>query len=148
MLKLVEVKLLRDDIILGKKGDVISVRKGYARNYLCPTRTVEILKKDFLVSKPSKLESYREDFHGESNLLQKGVYETCVIIKAKSGKFGKLFGSINLHHIKELFKSIFIEKFNIRYSKPIKTLGSYFIQICISGQENMWVKVVVLSESE
>ena len=119
----------------GKKGDLVNVSDGYARNFLFPKNLAKPATKENINVMKGQLESreYRLKTELEqANALAKQISDIKVIISAKAGENGKLFGSITSkdvsdalieqHHIK-------IDKKKFNMSDGIKTLGTTNVEI-------------------
>ncbi len=128
-----KIILVEDIKKLGKKGDVLDVKDGQARNYLIPNNLAIEANKKNLNALNSKNESIeRIDFQNKqaaidiSNKLQKEQ----LIFKVKEND-GKLFGSITTLSIyEELVKLGYkVDKRNIDLKKPINTLGDFKVRI-------------------
>ena len=88
----------------GKKGDLINVSDGYARNFLLPKNLAKEATKENLNVMQGQKESqeYRKQKElEEAQELQKKIAELTVNIKAKAGENGKLFGSVTSKEIAE-----------------------------------------------
>ena len=128
-----KVILVEDIKNLGKKGDVLDVKDGQARNHLIPNNLAIEANKKNLNALNSKNESIeRIDFQNKqaaldiSNKLQKEL----LMFKVKENA-GKLFGSITTLSIyEELVKLGYkVDKRNIDLKKPINTLGDFKVRI-------------------
>ena len=128
-----KIILVEDIKKLGKKGDVLDVKDGQARNHLIPNNLAIEANKKNLNALNSKNESIeRIDFQNKqaaidiSNKLQKEQ----LIFKVKEND-GKLFGSITTLSIyEELVKLGYkVNKRNIDLKKPINTLGDFKVRI-------------------
>jgi large subunit ribosomal protein L9 len=128
-----KIILVEDIKKLGKKGDVLDVKDGQARNHLIPNNLAIEANKKNLNALNSKNESIeRIDFQNKqaaldiSNKLQKEL----LIFKVKENA-GKLFGSITTLSIyEELVKLGYkVDKRNIDLKKPINTLGDFKVRI-------------------
>lgn len=128
-----KIILVEDIKKLGKKGDVLDVKDGQARNHLIPNNLAIEANKKNLNALNSKNESIeRIDFQNKqaaldiSNQLQKER----LIFKVKENA-GKLFGSITTLSIyEELVKLGYkVNKRNIDLKKPINTLGDFKVRI-------------------
>ena len=128
-----KIILVEDIKQLGKKGDVLDVKDGQARNYLIPNNLAIEANKKNLNALNSKNESIeRIDFQNKqaaidiSNKLQKEQ----LIFKVKEND-GTLFGSITTLSIyEELVKLGYkVNKRNIDLKKPINTLGDFKVRI-------------------
>lgn len=113
----------------GKKGDMIEVSDGYARNFLLPKNLAkEATKENINVLKGQKdSQEFREKKAlEEAEAIKKQVDEVVVKIKAKAGENGKLFGSVTSKEIAEELKMqhhIKLDKKKFVLPDGIKTLG-------------------------
>lgn len=133
----------------GKKGEMKDVADGYARNFLIPkglateatTDTINTMKLKKKAN-DARIEEEKAQARAAAEKL-KGVQ---VVIKAKAGESGKLFGSVTSQEISDALKEQFgieIEKNRIVQGDPIKSYGSYTIKAKlgyeISGDINLIV---------
>ena len=123
----------------GKKGEMKEVSDGYARNYLLPRNLATEATADNLNALKLK-----EKALAEENAKKLGGVQ--VIIKAKAGNGGKLFGAVTSQEISNALKEQFgieIEKNKIVQAEPIKTFGSFTVKAKlgyeISGNVNVLV---------
>ena len=144
-----KVIFLQDVKGQGKKGDMKEVSDGYARNYLLPRNlatqaTADNLNALKIKEKAAAAKAAREKALAEENAKKlEGVQ---VIIRAKAGSSGKLFGAVTSAEIAEALKEQFgidIEKNKIVQGEPIKTYGSYTVKAKlgyeVSGNVNLLV---------
>lgn len=130
-----KVILLKDDKTLGKKGDVINAKEGYARNYLFPHKlAIEATQANMkLLENEKKKQAEIEKQHlEEAKKLEEALTKVTVIIKTKAGESGKLFGSITTKEIAEFLKSehgFDIDKKKMELKDAIKTVGNYTVKI-------------------
>lgn len=121
----------------GKKGQLVEVSDGFARNYLLPRKlATEANKQNLTVmetqnkAKIHHIEEEKESAMEIKNMLS----EIIVDIKAKAGTGGRLFGSVTSKEIaEELLKvhRIDIDKRKILLLEPIKTFGTYSCEVKI-----------------
>jgi large subunit ribosomal protein L9 len=130
-----EIILLRDMENLGKVGDIVKVKDGYARNYLIPSGIALPATKSNIARVRNELkvlqkkaqrmiERYKE--------LAEKLTSLRVVIKHEAGEEGKLFGSVTTSQIeKALHKAGFedVEKRQIVLEKPIREVGTYEVRI-------------------
>jgi large subunit ribosomal protein L9 len=119
---------------LGRMGEVVSVKDGFARNYLMPkglavdasTKNV----KQFEHDKRQILEMAKKVKAGAEGLAEK-IAATGITIKAKAGEEDKLFGSVTAMDIAEALKAegIEIDKKKISLEEPLKRLGEYKVSV-------------------
>ena len=127
-----EVILKKDIPSLGDADELITVKNGYARNYLIPKGyailATESMKK--VLAENIKQKAYKEDkIHKEAEVLAKAVENITVKIGAKAASTGKIFGSVNAMQIADAIKDQF--NYNIDRKKifvdgdSIKEVGTY-----------------------
>jgi large subunit ribosomal protein L9 len=101
------VILLQDVAELGGKGDIVDVSNGYARNYLLPKKmamkatTGAIKQADKLRQQRVEAETKRK---AEAEELARNLVGSRIVIAARSGDEGKLFGSVGAHDVAEAVK--------------------------------------------
>ncbi|HEX9879332.1 MAG TPA: 50S ribosomal protein L9 [Candidatus Binatia bacterium] len=144
--------VLKEDIPkLGKMGEVIRVRNGYARNYLLPRGLVLLANSKNL----NALEHEKRIIAGRRDRVVRDAQTLCdkiaaldLTITARTGEEGKLFGSVtNIHIEKALAKNGFqIERRKIDLPQPIKTVGNYEVPIRLASDVVANVKVSVVPE--
>lgn len=144
--------LLKGDVKgLGKKGEKVSVSEGYARNFLFPRGLAAEMNAQLMSELKNKESS--EKFKADEELkAAKGFAEKItgktVVLKAKGGANGKLFGSITA---KEIAVKIAAE-FDIKVDKrkitvdDIKSFGTYNTQVRLHPQVTADFKVQVVEE--
>ena len=136
----------------GKKGEMKEVSIGYARNYLIPrglaseatTDNINALK---LKEKAKAAQMAREKAEAEENAKKLDGIQ--VIIRAKAGGSGKLFGAVTSQEISDALKQqcgIEIEKNKIVQADPIKTFGSYQVKAKLGYEVNGTVNVLVVED--
>ena len=132
-----KVILLDDVKKLGKKGDVIEVADGYARNYLFPKglaaeATTARLRERDLASQQQQLKKNREE--EKAKMIKETLQGKVVTVKARAGEGGKLFGSVTAKEIAEALKGQFrvdIDKRKIDIKEPLNHIGQYEVKIKI-----------------
>ena len=136
----------------GKKGDIINVNDGYARNYLIPKGiAVEATKANMNVAnmqKKAKAHKEAKELE-EAKALAQQLSKVTVTIKAKAGENGKLFGSITNKDIAEYLKSqhkIEIDRRKIILPDAIKNLGTVDVETKIYPEVSAKLKVHVVEE--
>ncbi len=130
-----KVILLKDVQNLGKLGDIKEVADGYARNYLIRNKlALEATEANiaFIKSHMASLQKKNERKFNDAQELKQTLEKLKVVIKAKAGEKGRLFGSITSEDIKKALKdqhNIEIDKKNIEIEEPIKIVGSHTIKV-------------------
>ncbi len=113
----------------GKKGQLVNVSDGYARNFLLPKGFAKEATKDninILKGKKESLEYKIKTETDEAKVIAEKMKEISVVIKAKAGESGKLFGSVTSKEVsEELTKQHHIKLDKKKFVMPdgIKTLG-------------------------
>jgi large subunit ribosomal protein L9 len=128
------IYLLKDLKGHGKKGDIVVLNDGYAKNFVIKNKIGQAVDSTLLSQIKSKNESdeFRKQTEiAEINKIIKKIAETPVTITAKAGANGKLFGSITAAELSaELQKSgITVDKRQIVLPEPIKAAGAYKISV-------------------
>jgi len=130
-----KVVLLSDVNALGKKGDVVEVAEGYARNFLVPRKLATEANKGTLavLSDQKKAQEKRDaQVLADAKVLADKLAETQLAVKVKAGGNGKLFGAITNADVADAIHnalSIAIDKHKIEIKSQIKALGSYPIEV-------------------
>ena len=129
----------------GKKGELKEVSDGYARNYLLPRKLASEATADNINTARLKEKARQAQIAAERAEAKK-LESVNLIIKAKAGQNGKLFGAVTSQEISEALKEqagIEIEKNKIVQGDPIKAYGSYQVRAKlgyeISGNVNLTV---------
>ena len=119
----------------GKKGDVVKVSDGYARNMLLP-RGLAIEATNANVKSLEKAKANEAQKKAEEKAQAQAIAESLkdkkVVIKTKSGEGGRLFGSITSKDIADAIKtqlSLDIDKKKIELKNPVKQLGHFDVEI-------------------
>lgn len=119
----------------GRKGDIVNVSDGYARNFLLPRgQAIEANKKNLARLKEQKAveQKRKQQEQEEFSELAKRLSGKAVTIKAKAGDQDKLFGSVTSKEIAEQLKGQFnidIDKKKINLPEPIKHLGTFTVEV-------------------
>ena len=130
-----QVVLLEDVKALGKKGQIVNVNDGYARNFILPKKLgVEANSKNL---NDLKLQNKHADKVAQENYenaleLKKTIENSKVVVKLRSGEGGKTFGSVSTKEISAAAKEqcgLDIEKKKMQLTESIKALGSYEVPV-------------------
>lgn len=144
--------ILKEDIPnLGKIGEVVRVRDGYARNYLLPRGLVLVANKKNLKAfehQKRVVEAQRERVVKQAQSLGEKLNALSLVIPVKAGEEGKLFGSVTNIDIEKALKAkgFEMERRKIHLDEPIKALGEYEVPIRLTADVTASVKVSVVSE--
>ena len=147
-----EIILLEDIEGLGDKGDVANVARGYARNYLLPKRLAE-------VANPARIDEVRrlmnERKAREARTAEQAVdvaatlNKTVVTIGAHAGEGERLYGSVGAADVADAIWSarrVRVDKRKIRLEEPIKSVGTFMVDIDVFEGVEASVKVIVVPE--
>lgn len=132
---MMKVILLQDIKNVGKKEEIINANDGYARNYLFPKKLAIEATKDNLLKLQAKktAETKKKNAEIEANRkIAKKMEEMNLIIKAKAGSNGKIFGGITSKEISEELKKQYnfeVDKKKIILKETIKNLGEFSVEI-------------------
>ncbi len=136
---------------LGHPGDVVTVKNGYARNFLLPRgfafeATPGNLKR--INAERSRLEAAENDRRGSASELAKKLEEVQLTFSARVGEEGKLFGSVTSADIAEQLaaQGFTIEKRLIDLHDPIKALGVYRVPIKLHADVKPEIRVWVIKQ--
>jgi large subunit ribosomal protein L9 len=131
----VKVVLLQDVKGQGKKGDIITVAEGYARNYLIP-RNLAVEASEARLKEISQQKAAhdrkRQKEEDEARAAAARMKEIRVHIKTRVGEGGKLFGAVGNKDIAEGLArqhGIVLDKKKILLKEPIKTLGEHPVTV-------------------
>ena len=147
----VQIILARDVANLGRLGELVSVRPGYARNFLIPQSLG-------LPASPKRvaqfdhqkrvIEHKRRILRAESEQKAKAMAGVTVTLTAKVGEQNKLFGSITSRDVSKALNAIghAIHHKDIKLEEPIRSVGSYTLEVRLEGDVTSSVKVIVIGE--
>ncbi len=135
-----KVILLQDVKGKGKKGQLLEVSDGYARNYMLPRKiaieaTADAVNTKNMNDKAAAEKQAKE--RAEAMELSRKLREMTLTVMAKGGGNGRLFGSVTNQEIADSLKSvagITLDKRKIVISDPIKNVGTYTVT-CKLGYE-------------
>lgn len=130
-----KVILLQDVKALGKKGEVVNVNDGYARNFILPKKLgVEANGKnlnDLKLQKNNEAKVAQEHLDAAKKLAEE-LKAGKVVLTMKVGEGGRTFGSVSSKEIAEAVKKqmhLDIDKKKIQLKEQIKTLGTHIVSV-------------------
>ena len=130
-----EIILLQDVKSLGKKGEVVKVNDGYARNFILPKKLgVEKTDKALHELKLQKAaeEKRQQEILEEAQALAKNIEAGSITLKMKAGEGGRTFGSVSTKEIAVAMKEqlkLEIDKKKLQMADPIKNFGTYHVPV-------------------
>jgi len=144
--------ILKNDMdTLGKAGEIVDVKPGYARNYLIPSNNA-------IKATPSNLKAFQEEQklferrelkgQKEAQVLAEKLEKVSLTATVQVGDEDKVFGSITSQNIADLLKEngFDIDRKKIVLEEPLKALGVYDIPVKLHHQVEAKVKVWVVRD--
>ena len=145
-----EVILKKDVQNIGEAGDIVTVKDGYARNFLLPQNFAEVATKGAKENREknlARIKAKQEKLHAEALELAKKIEELGSIeFSAKAGESGKLFGAITTKKLAEEIKAklgVEVDRKTISLDAPINKLGSFTMNIKLTSKVKVSLGVVV-----
>ena len=145
--------ILKEDIInLGFKDDIVTVKDGYGRNYLIPQKKAVIASEsakkmlaEELRQRAHKLEAIKQ----EAQALGEKIDGLHLEIKAKTSKYGVIFGSVTNIQLAEALaeKGFEIDRKIIQIKKAVKEVGDYDAQVRLHREVIVPITFTVISEN-
>lgn len=144
-----KIILIQDVKKLGKKGEIIEVNDGYARNYILPQKLgIEANSKNLNDLKLQKMKEEKDarKLLDEAKELAEKIGEQSVAVKMKAGEGGKVFGSVSAKEIAEAMKKqngLEIDKKKIQLQEPIRSFGVHEVGVKLHPQVTATLRVKV-----
>lgn len=144
-----KVVLLQDVRALGKKGDIVNVSDGYARNFLFKKDLALEATAQVMSELKSKDDAKRHQIEVETQNAKdvaKKLESAVVKIKAVAGADGKLYGAVTTKEIAEqlsLQYGIDVDKRKIQLPEPIKAFGPYTVDVKLYTEVTGKINIVV-----
>jgi large subunit ribosomal protein L9 len=144
--------ILREDVqSLGKAGDLVRVKPGYARNFLLPKglayEATEGNKKRIAAEGRAR-EARHATERAEAEQLASRLGGMAITLTAKAGEGDRLFGSITSQDIADAVtaKGFDLDKRKIELEHPLKTLGTHMVSVRLHADVHAEVAVTVTAE--
>lgn len=144
--------LLRSDIAgVGRRGDIITVSSGHARNYLLP-KGLAIEATQGAVSQAEVMRRSRDQREvaerTEAQSIGATLSQQSFVISAKAGKEGRLFGSVSSGDIADAIlrqANITIDRKKIGITSPIRTIGEHTVSVDLVADLEAVIKLSVVA---
>jgi large subunit ribosomal protein L9 len=144
--------ILKEDIVnLGKIGEVVRVRDGYARNYLLPRGLVLVANKKNIKSfehRKKLVGDQKQKILRQAQAVGDQLVGVALTIPMRTGEEGKLFGSVTNIQIEKALKAqgLIVDRRKIQLNEPIRTLGDFEIPIRLSADVVVPLKLSVVPD--
>ncbi|MDO4998189.1 MAG: 50S ribosomal protein L9 [Neisseria sp.] len=139
---------------LGNLGDIVTVKNGYARNFLIPTgkakRATEANKAEF-EARRAELEARQAEILADAQARQAKLEGQTVTVAQKAGVDGRLFGSVTNADIADAIRATGVEvaKANVRLPEgPFKAIGEYEVEVALHADAVAKITVAVVASAE
>ena len=148
-----KVILTEDVKSLGKKGEIVEVSDGYARNFILKTKKgVEANSKNLndLKLKQANAEKNAKEQYEAAKALGEKLAAGKIEVSIKTGEGGKVFGSVSSKEIAEEVKSqlgLEIDKKKIQLKEPVKSLGVHRVPVKLHSKVTVELTVNVAEEA-
>lgn len=145
-----QVILLEDVKALGKKGQIVKVNDGYARNYVLPKKLgLEATTKNLndLKLQKSNEEKLQKELLEEAKALKAKIEEKPVTVTIKAGEGGRTFGSVSTKEISQAAQAQLgfeVDKKKMQLIDPIKALGTYRVPVKLHKEVTAELSVKVV----
>jgi large subunit ribosomal protein L9 len=136
---------------LGRRGEIVKVADGYARNYLLPRKLALLAtkgNKKQIERERAKLEAREVEEKGVAEAIADRMANLEVVIARKVGETEALYGSVTTADVAEALaaKGFDIDRRKIQLPEPIKKLGDFDLPIKLQREVTATVKVRVVAE--
>lgn len=144
-----KIILMQDVKKLGKKGEIIEINDGYARNYILPQKLgVEANNRNLNDLKLQKMKEEKDaqKLLDEAKDLAEKIGAQIVTVKIKAGEGGKVFGSVSAREIAGAMKKqcgLEIDKKKIQLQEPIRSFGFHEVGIRLHPQVTGTLRIKV-----
>ncbi len=138
---------------LGIIGEVVDVKVGYARNFLLPKgkalRATEA-NLEFFANKKAEIEATNLKQKAEAEKIAAKIGDVSLVLIRQASESGFLFGSVRPTDIVSALseKGFYITKNQVRIEHPIKTIGSYLVNIALHPEVIVGVPIRVMTAQE
>jgi large subunit ribosomal protein L9 len=144
--------LLQDVEDLGSRGDPVEVSPGYLRNYLLPRKLAQPATKGALEEAQRRRDAEERAERESAERAQETaalLSKTVLTIHHRAGEDGKLFGSVTSKEVADGIRDardLKIDRRKIKLEEPIHEVGTYMIEVELTGGVTATVKTIVAEE--
>jgi large subunit ribosomal protein L9 len=144
--------LLKDVDNLGQAGEAIDVSPGYLRNYLQPRKLAQPATTGALEDARRRAEAAERAAQEAAERAEETaalLSKTVLTIQHRAGEDGKLYGSVTTKEIAEAIseaRGLRIDRKKIQLDEPIREIGTYMIEVELSGGSTARIKTIVAEE--
>lgn len=147
--------ILREDLDkLGRRGDVVDVADGYARNYLVP-KGKAIVASEGAVKQASVMRRQRDireaQARSEAETMAAQLARTPLELKVRAGDTGRLFGSVTAADLADEYQKrtgVALDRKLLQFDEPIKEVGSYEIAVKLFADVRGFLVVTVTADDD
>ncbi len=148
-----EIVLLERIERLGQMGQVVTVKPGYARNYLLPRKKAMRATKAnlaFFEQQRVQLEAHNLTLKSEAESVAKTMNNVQVVIIRQASEVGHLYGSVRSQDVSEALTAAgyTVNKSQVQINTPVKTLGIHELKIVLHPEVAVAVSVLVAQSAE
>ncbi|WP_037586171.1 50S ribosomal protein L9 [Stenoxybacter acetivorans] len=139
---------------LGNLGDLVTVKNGYARNFLIPQKKAQRATSANLAAfeeRRAEYEAQQAKILADAQVRQEKLNGQTITVAQKAGVDGRLFGSVTNNDIAEAIKAagVDVAKANVRLPNgPLKAVGEYLIEVALHTDAVAEVTVAVIAATE
>lgn len=148
-----ELLLVKDVEGLGSRGEIVSVARGYARNYLLPKGLATVPDEEIVAevrAEAARLEAELESIKQDRMEVAKELATVTLTFRMKAGKEGHLYGSVGPRQIADELaaKGFDVEEKHVRLEQPLKKVGEFDVPIALHPEVQVPVMVAVVAEED
>lgn len=138
---------------LGQMGQVVTVKPGYARNYLLPRKKAMRATKENLAyfeQQRVQLEAHNLKLKSEAESVAKTMNNVQVVIIRQASEVGHLYGSVRSQDVSEALTAAgyTVNKTQVQINTPVKTLGIHELKVVLHPEVAVAVSVLVAQSAE
>ncbi len=146
-----EIILTQDVKHLGYKDDVVTVRPGYGRNFLIPKglATLATVSARKVLAENLKQAQFKQDkLRKDAENMSEALKSVTVIVGAKAGETGKIFGAVTTLQLAEAIKKLGheVDRRNITFENDVKIVGKHLANLNLHREVKVQIEFEVVAE--